>query len=426
MICKNCGGELQEKDGKLVCAKCGAEFNENEKPESAEVIVAPRGFSSKKNIIIIILAGILVLGLGAGITEIAVTNSPSYKVSQSLTLAERYLSEQNYEQAIIEFENILEIEPMNVDAYLGLAKAYEKMGDIDKAIEVLREGLERTDDPSIQSKLDILLNPHISDNPDNSESGESEDSTPEYGSMRSVTIADIELDIATTYRLKIFNEEAYGNADMKSLMNDNPENHPQITYVIITKPLSVTDIEAIGMLKNLRTLDIIYADLSDVTTFKDSFANLTDLQYLDLSHNDIIDITSLANLINLTDLRLDDNQISDITPLMNLTNLTYLDLGDNQISNITPLTNLTNLTYLNLVDNQISDIRPLANLINLTSLFLTTNQISDVTSLSNLTKLKTLGLGGNQVTDTTPLTNLTNMTVLGLWGNQISESRTNR
>ena len=155
MICKNCGENIP--DNMKFCTKCGTKIEVNEEPEAAEELAAPRGFSTKKNIIIIIIAAILVLGLGAGITALAVTNSPSYKVSHGLELADRYLSEHKYKQAILEYEKVLEIEPMNVDAYIGLSKAYEKSGDIDKAIEILQEGLERTGDKRIQKRLDKLL-----------------------------------------------------------------------------------------------------------------------------------------------------------------------------------------------------------------------------------------------------------------------------
>ena len=41
--------------------------------------------------------------------------------------------------------------------------------------------------------------------------------------------------------------------------------------------------------------------------------------------------------------------------------MTYLDLSWNQISNISPLANLTKLTRLELWTNQISDISPLVD-----------------------------------------------------------------
>ena len=50
-----------------------------------------------------------------------------------------------------------------------------------------------------------------------------------------------------------------------------------------------------------------------------------------------------------------------------LSSLTELDLSSNQISDITPLQSLTNLTSLGLYDNQISDLKPLQSLINLTN-----------------------------------------------------------
>jgi Leucine-rich repeat (LRR) protein len=45
-----------------------------------------------------------------------------------------------------------------------------------------------------------------------------------------------------------------------------------------------------------------------------------------------------------------------------LTNLTYLDLTNNQVSNLTPLAGLTNLGILYLDDNQVSDLSPLAQI----------------------------------------------------------------
>ncbi len=122
-----------------------------------EISVNPRGFNSKRNIIIIIIAAILLIG--GGITAIAVTSSHSATsgVADKIQLAERYLSEQKYEQAIIEFQKVLEIEPMNVDAYLGLADAYIGLGDTDKALDALREGLNKTEDSRIQDKINEIL-----------------------------------------------------------------------------------------------------------------------------------------------------------------------------------------------------------------------------------------------------------------------------
>ena len=56
-----------------------------------------------------------------------------------------------------------------------------------------------------------------------------------------------------------------------------------------------------------------------------------------------------------TKLDLSDNQISDVSPLKELTNLGKLDLRYNKITDVSPLAGLTNLEALVLDDNQISD-----------------------------------------------------------------------
>ena len=114
-------------------------------------------FSSKKNIVIIALAGVLALGIGGTAAAVGISNTSANRVSRYMGAAERYLSEMNYEQAIIEFQRILEIDPMNADAYLGISEAYMALGDIDNAVETLRTGLEQTGDDRIREKLNELL-----------------------------------------------------------------------------------------------------------------------------------------------------------------------------------------------------------------------------------------------------------------------------
>ncbi len=372
MICKNCGTQLP--DNVKFCTKCGTPTAEDFDISAAGVERAvPRGFSAKKNIIIIIIAAILLIG--GGITAIAVVNSHSASsgITDKLQLAERYLNEQNYEQAVIEFQKVLEIEPMNVDAYLGIADAYMGMGDTDKALEWLNKGLEQTGDARVQARIDALTKPFepgISElGPAVIEPTESETSEPEvlaYGSMGFVTILGEEYDVATTTHLK---HERMGITD--------------------------TQLKEIAKLTNLTELGLESNQISDITPL----AKLNNLKFLYLGDNQVSDITPLATFTNLTSLSLGGNQINDITPLAELTNLTSLSMYNTHISNITPLANLTNLTGLDLSDNQISDIMPLTNLTNLTILRLQDNRISDITLLSNLTNLTTLDLSGNQISD---------------------------
>lgn len=97
--------------------------------------------------------GIIVVVLAALIVGISIYNIPANRLSRQLDLGNRYLEEQNYEQAVVEFNKAIEIDPMNVDAYLGKALAYESMGDLDKAIGTLQTGYEKSDDERIKAKL---------------------------------------------------------------------------------------------------------------------------------------------------------------------------------------------------------------------------------------------------------------------------------
>ncbi len=79
------------------------------------------------------------------------------------------------------------------------------------------------------------------------------------------------------------------------------------------------------------------------------FKYCTDLQALDLGHQNITDITAIGKY--LPDLRLliiADNPISDISPLASLKHLHYLELFITKISDISPLINNTELVDLNL------------------------------------------------------------------------------
>jgi hypothetical protein len=80
--------------------------------------------------------------------------------SDLLDLGEKYLLASDYEQAVLQFTGLIEIEPKNPRGYTGLAEAYIGLGDTDKAVDALRRGLEEMpDDPAIKAMLDGLAEP---------------------------------------------------------------------------------------------------------------------------------------------------------------------------------------------------------------------------------------------------------------------------
>ena len=71
-------------------------------------------------------------------------------------LGVRYLSDGNYEEAIIAFTAAIKIDSKRPEAYLGLADAYIGAGDLDAARKALEDGLAATGDTEIQARLDEL------------------------------------------------------------------------------------------------------------------------------------------------------------------------------------------------------------------------------------------------------------------------------
>lgn len=78
-------------------------------------------------------------------------------------LGVRYLSDGEYEEAIIAFNAAIEIDPMQAEAYLNLANAYIGMNDFGAAREILERGYELTQSEALKSKLEELDSGNIFD-----------------------------------------------------------------------------------------------------------------------------------------------------------------------------------------------------------------------------------------------------------------------
>lgn len=90
-------------------------------------------------------------------------------------------------------------------------------------------------------------------------------------------------------------------------------------------------------------------------------SSMARLVTLDARNLDIRSLNGLENAVNLRFLDLSNNQISDLTPLASLgATLETLDLENNDILDITPLSGLVFLRNVNLCGNRITSLRPLA------------------------------------------------------------------
>ena len=146
------------------------------------------------------------------------------------------------------------------------------------------------------------------------------------------------------------------NEELGSLREEFP--NVQIDWVLsLSKWRFRTDVKSFSVL--VYRFDYVRIKSSDLEVFK--YCN--NLEYLDLGHQSITDISMIPKYLpNLKLLILADNKISDITPLAKLTHLHYLELFINPIHDISALSNLKELVDVNLCYDRIKDFSPLYEL----------------------------------------------------------------
>lgn len=105
-----------------------------------------------KRFFCILLAALLLLSLAAcqKAPEAAdpADEAPGWQAKYDLGV--RYLSEGNYEEAILAFTAAIEIDPKRPEAYKQLAEVYYALGEDEKAENILRQGYEETGDNSLK------------------------------------------------------------------------------------------------------------------------------------------------------------------------------------------------------------------------------------------------------------------------------------
>ena len=113
-----------------------------------------------KKRIVSILAFLLVLLTACG------QSAPTWQ--EQYDLGVRYLSEGNYEEAIIAFTAAIEIDPKHAEAYLDLADIYTEQSDVEKAVEVLKDAIAAVGETDeLLAALDALTaKPEPESNPD--------------------------------------------------------------------------------------------------------------------------------------------------------------------------------------------------------------------------------------------------------------------
>ena len=339
--------------------------------------------SSKKNIIIIAAAAVIL----AGGTAVYAISQNSKSTSESvLTLAQRYLSEQNYQQAVIEFQRILEIDPMNAEAYLGLAEAYLGLGDAESAIAALQKGCEETGDADLLARLNELTgeweepaipaqteenhaqteeNPaQTEENPAVQSEEEQDVSQSDSGSamisnvLNSIFAADGEYDrqrLSSVEQLFISYLYTENKLEVLVLNLDGSSEKYSYDYEYSTQNAVVLDGTCLNYMSNVRIIDI-FSPMDIVLNDLTFVENTPNLEFLQARVVGVSDLSSLSNAKNLYLVNLmwsfEHEQINlDISPLADLPLLDTVGIQGSEnvtVSDLSPLQKLPLLGYLEL------------------------------------------------------------------------------
>ncbi|KAK1287932.1 hypothetical protein QJS10_CPB19g01266 [Acorus calamus] len=183
-------------------------------------------------------------------------------------------------------------------------------------------------------------------------------------------------------------------------LNNNHLNDESIARLIVPW---------IHNLTSLFELDLGWNNLKEIHWI----SNITSLRSLDLSSNQIKDFSDIWHLQNVQELYLHDNNLNDesiarlIVPwIHNLTSLRIIDLSQNQIKDVSGFWGLQNLEQLDLSDNQIESVGSWIfnitsgfwGLQNLENLYLSGNRIESVGSwIFNITSARFIDLSNNTI-----------------------------
>lgn len=207
--------------------------------------------------------------------------------------------------------------------------------------------------------------------------------------------------------------------------------------------LADEEMSQVAKLYALTSLNLSGNNITDIS----ALSTLGGLTALDLSNNRISDIRALAELTGLRTLYLDNNPITDFSALYALENLSTLsikgmaiseaqlqalssalpncaihsDTNQEDAADITlgGVTFKSDVKELNLSNRGITDISALPACRDLERLDLTGNKISDITPLMDIPGLRELIIKDNLVTDLRPLMALTTLVYINAEGNGI-------
>lgn len=110
----------------------------------------------RTKLLLIILIGLLVLVAAVGAVLLVNAKMKEKGYSEAISSAEKYLAQNNYEDAIVEYKKAISLNPEEPDVYIDLANVYVEQDEISKAKSILKRGYSKTNSPKIKLMLNRL------------------------------------------------------------------------------------------------------------------------------------------------------------------------------------------------------------------------------------------------------------------------------
>lgn len=246
MRCKKCGSEIT--DSSIFCTTCGDIIRER------FYIKKINNKTSKLKITIIIE---VIIAICLIITNLFFLDN--LKVFGNLTLAKKYFEKGNYNEVILICNDIIKIEPNNVDVYLLKADALLMLEDYDQSISTIRDAYSNVGNSEklIEKSKDILI-----------DSGKlNEENSVNINGCKYYWDKDIQDYQYQCQENSAINQEGVSDFDLSFLQLENNENNVIYSPLSIKYALSMLNDGSNGNSKN--QIQNIIGDLN-VKTYSNS------------------------------------------------------------------------------------------------------------------------------------------------------------
>jgi hypothetical protein len=165
-----------------------------------------------------------------------------------------------------------------------------------------------------------------------------------------------------------------------------------------------------GFCVSLKLRNTIEQDIKELTDYLDI------VEYLDLTSNQITDISCLKHSHKLRELNLTSTKVKEVSVLSSLSQLHTLNLSWTRIADLNPLGTLPQLYSLILRGTKVQDLKVVSKLLQLELLSLSDTPVENLDALASALKLRMLNLGGTNIKEVRALGNLSQLELLNLGG----------